>query len=183
MKFISPLIIPFALLILLSCGNEQKPTATKRNKVKKTQIAIPDFNADSAYNNVQKQVEFGPRVPNTKEHGLCAQYLIGKLKGFSDTAFIQKFKTRAYNGEVLNGKNIIGSFNPDSKQRVMLCAHWDTRPYADHDANPENHNTAIDGANDGASGVGVLIEIAWLTARWNLLICFMMIILTGLDLI
>jgi len=159
MKIISTFIIPLSFLILLSCANESKPAATK-SKSKKEKVFVPEFNADSAYYYVLKQVEFGPRVPNTEEHKLCAQYLFDKLNTFSDTAQIQHFKTRAYNGQVLNGKNIIGSFNPDVKNRVMLCAHWDSRPYADHDANPEHHNTAIDGANDGASGVGVLLEIA-----------------------
>lgn len=159
MKIVSTLIITLSFFILLSCGNEAKPPASKK-KAKKEKIYIPEFNADSAYEYVLKQVEFGPRVPNTKEHKLCAQYLFDRLNIFSDTAQIQHFKTRAYNGIVLNGKNIIGSFNPKIKNRVMLCAHWDSRPYADHDANPDFHNTPIDGANDGASGVGVLVEIA-----------------------
>jgi hypothetical protein len=160
MKILSSLFFASSLLILLSCGNENKPGASEVKKAGKTPTVIPDFNADSAYAYVQTQVEFGPRVPNTEEHSLCAQYLYGKLNTFADTAHIQHFKTRAYNGDVLNGKNIIGSFNPKEINRVLLCAHWDSRPYADHDANPENHNKAIDGANDGASGVGVLLEIA-----------------------
>eukprot|EP00825_Cyclidium_porcatum_P021229 TRINITY_DN23737_c0_g1_i2.p3 TRINITY_DN23737_c0_g1~~TRINITY_DN23737_c0_g1_i2.p3 ORF type:complete len:174 (+),score=13.52 TRINITY_DN23737_c0_g1_i2:413-934(+) len=57
-------------------------------------------------------------------------------------------------------KNIIASFNPDKKSRILLASHWDSRPYADHDPNKENHKTPIDGANDGASGVGILIEVA-----------------------
>lgn len=160
MKFNSILILLISLSIISSCGNESKSTAQKKNKLIKKQVFVPDFIADSAYNYVAKQVEFGPRVPNTKEHALCAQYLYNNLKIFSDTAQIQHFKTRAYDGTILKGKNIIGSFNPALKNRVMLCAHWDSRPYADHDPDPANHNTAIDGANDGASGVGVLLEIA-----------------------
>lgn len=152
------LIIPL-MLLLFSCNqNEEKKTPTE-SKVVKT-IQVPQFNADSAYQYVEKQVAFGPRIPNTEPHQLCAEYLVGKLDAFADTAFIQYFKTRAYNGTILNGKNIIGIFHPDLNNRILLCAHWDTRPFADHDPDPSKHKTPIDGANDGASGVGVLLEIA-----------------------
>jgi Zn-dependent M28 family amino/carboxypeptidase len=73
---------------------------------------------------------------------------------------VQPFRARAYDGTILKGKNIIGSFNPGSKSRILLCAHWDSRPFADHDPDPDNHLTPIDGANDGGSGVGVLLEVA-----------------------
>jgi hypothetical protein len=160
MKSISYFLIFIAVIFMFSCVNDKKHTESKNQKSKKEKVIIPDFNADSAYQYVFDQVAFGPRVPNTKEHALCADYLLGKLKNFSDTAYIQDFKVRAYNGKVLNGKNIIGSFQPHKKRRVLLCAHWDSRPYADYDSNEENHRTPIDGANDGASGVGVLLEIA-----------------------
>jgi hypothetical protein len=119
-----------------------------------------DFNKDSAYYFVEKQVSFGPRVPNTKAHKECGSYLLQTLQRFTDTVMIQSLSIKAYNGTMLNGQNIIGVFNPDARKRVLLAAHWDSRPYADHDPNPGNHRTAIDGANDGASGVGVLLEIA-----------------------
>ena len=147
-------------LIVSSCGNEKKSKTEQKKSNQKSIVNVPEFNADSAYQYVYKQVEFGPRVPDTKEHSLCSQYLYNKLKSYADTALIQSFKTRAYNGTTLNGKNIIGSFKPEKSNRVLLCAHWDSRPYADHDPDPANHRIPIDGANDGASGVGVLIEIA-----------------------
>ncbi|HSG67560.1 MAG TPA: M28 family peptidase, partial [Bacteroidales bacterium] len=123
-------------------------------------ISIPDFSADSAYAYIEEQLAFGPRVPGSDAHTACAAWLESKLANFADTVVVQAFKARAYNGEVLRGKNIIASFNPDNTRRVMLCAHWDSRPYADHDPDQANHKTPIDGANDGASGVGVLIELA-----------------------
>lgn len=79
---------------------------------------------------------------------------------FSDTVYVQNFRTRLFDGRGIDGKNIIGVFNPDAKKRIVLAAHWDTRPYADADPDRANWNTPIDGANDGASGVGVLLEIA-----------------------
>ena len=66
----------------------------------------------------------------------------------------------AYDGTILKSRNIIGAYKPESKKRILLCAHWDSRPYADNDPDPKNHHTPILGVNDGASGVGVLLEIA-----------------------
>ena len=157
MKNVLWVLLVFSLIIS-SCGNEKKPeTEQKKSKPK---VFVPEFNSDSAYLYVEKQVDFGPRVPNTKEHSLCAKFLAGKLDSFADTTLIQSFKTRAFDGTVLNAKNIIGSFNINQGNRILLCAHWDSRPFADYDPNPENHNTPILGANDGASGVGVLLEVA-----------------------
>ena len=120
----------------------------------------PEFNADSAYAYVAKQVEFGPRVPNTEAHLAAAEWMEKILRDFADTVIVQAGQVEAYNGTKLNFRNIIASFNPGHPQRIFLSAHWDTRPYADQDKDPENHKTPILGANDGASGVGVLIEIA-----------------------
>jgi len=146
-------------IVFSSCRGEQKPSSTKKEK-KTAKIEIPDFNSDSAYYYIERQVDFGPRVPNTEAHSQCAEYLYDKLNSFSDTTIMQSFKTRAFDGTVLNGKNIIGVFNPEKRVRVLLCAHWDSRPFADYDSDPDNHRTPIDGANDGGSGTGVLLEIA-----------------------
>jgi hypothetical protein len=148
-----------AMVFMYACGSSEKPvdrTADQKNE----QVNIPVFSADSAYAYVEKQVDFGPRVPGSDAHSSCAQWLESTMNRFADTVIVQTFKARAYNGEVLRGKNIISSFNVEKKKRVLLCAHWDSRPYADHDPDEANHDIPIDGANDGASGVGVLIEIA-----------------------
>ncbi len=157
-------IILYALWILIiplciACNQsvEQLPAIPQE---KATTVQALDFNKDSAYYFVEKQVSFGPRVPNTKAHKECGMYLLQTLQQFADTVMIQSLSIKAYNGAMLNGQNIIGIFNPDARKRVLLAAHWDSRPYADHDPNPENRRIAIDGANDGASGVGVLLEIA-----------------------
>ncbi len=116
------------------------------------------FNEDSAYQYVQDQVDFGPRVPGTMAHGECAIYLQNQLAKFCDTAFTQHGNIAGFRNLNIEIKNVIGVFNPEKSKRILLCAHWDTRPQADED--PDNPTEPADGANDGASGVGVLIEIA-----------------------
>ena len=117
-----------------------------------------NFDADSAYHFVKKQVDFGPRVPGTMAHGITANYLLAKLRMYCDTAFIQTGVMEAFDHSQVNIKNIIGSINPAASSRILLCAHWDTRPQADEDK--ERPTEPADGANDGASGVGVLLEVA-----------------------
>lgn len=153
-------IAPF-ILFFIACNQTSTTTETGKTTRKKKQIiSIPVFNADSAFQYIVRQVEFGPRVPNTPEHKAAASYLTDQATRFADTVIVQQYQTRAFDGTVLNGSNIIASFQPDKKARILLCAHWDTRPFADHDPDPKNHNTPIDGANDGGSGVGVLLEVA-----------------------
>jgi len=149
------LLIALLTLILIGCTSEPK---VKKAKNPKKKVEAPIFNQDSAYNFIASQVAFGPRVPNTKGHIACGDYLIETLKSYCDTVIVQEAQLTAFDGNVLNSKNIIASFKPKRAKRIMLCAHWDTRPFADQDT--EDTNKAIDGANDGASGVGVLLEIA-----------------------
>lgn len=82
------------------------------------------------------------------------------MQQFCDTVFIQNVLLKAYNNEKLQAKNIIGVFNPEIRKRILLFAHWDSRPYSDQDIDERNYNKPIDGADDGASGVGVLLEVA-----------------------
>jgi Zn-dependent M28 family amino/carboxypeptidase len=137
----------------------QNKTSKSKQPVKE-RIVPPTFDADSAYKFIADQVNFGPRVPGSKAHSKCATWLENILLNFGAKVTIQNFKTRTYDNVTRSGKNIIGSFNPEVGKRVLLMAHWDSRPFADHDDNAELHNTPIDGANDGASGVGVLLEMA-----------------------
>ena len=153
------IIIAFSLL-LASCGDKQpKGTSTVTEKPKKT-IVVPNFNADSAYQFVAQQTSFGPRVPETQAHANCAEWLVSKLDGYADTVIVQDFRTRLFNDKSIDGKNIVAVFHPEAKKRIVLCAHWDSRPFADHDPDAANAHKPIDGANDGASGVGVLMECA-----------------------
>lgn len=157
--FVFLILLP--ALILGSCGNQGNTKKTETIAAQqKTEIKVPDFNADSAYWFVSRQLEFGPRVPGSEAHEKCARWLESSLKRFTPQVMVQPFKTRIYDNRIFDGQNIIASFNPESKSRIFLSAHWDSRPYADHDPDPTNHQKPIDGANDGASGVGVLLEIA-----------------------
>jgi glutaminyl-peptide cyclotransferase len=134
----------------------QKPTETPTEEV--SLISSPDFKADSAYAYVKAQVDFGPRVPNTKSHKDCGDYLIAKLKQFGCEVISQDFVATRFDGKKFDARNIIGSINPNATKRILLTAHWDSRSIADKDS--VNKNTPIDGANDGGSGVAVLLEIA-----------------------
>lgn len=161
MKHPSLFIILALSILTVSCNQSGFQTKETESREKAAvPVSIPDFNADSAYRYIDEQVAFGPRVPNTPAHDSAAVYLRDKLGSYADEVSIQTFKARAYDGKILQGQNIIGSFKPEHRSRVLLCAHWDSRPFADHDPDPKNHQTPIDGANDGASGVGVLLEIA-----------------------
>ena len=153
------LILPIALMLVACNGKQPKETVTSNN-TSKTTIVVPQFNADTAYQYVAKQTAFGPRVPETSAHAQCAAWLSGKLSEYADTVIVQEFRTRLFNGKGIDGKNIVAVFNPEAKKRIVLCSHWDSRPFADHDPDEANRHTPIDGANDGASGVGVLLECA-----------------------
>ena len=154
----------FALLsfALLSCGAKGTKETGNMPEIKKQPItsAVPDFNADSAYAYVANQVAFGPRVPNTAAHKACGDYLASELKRFGAKVYQQEAILTAYDGTKLEARNIIGSFDPENSKRVLLFAHWDSRPYSDHDPDPSKHRTPLDGADDGGSGVGALLEIA-----------------------
>ena len=132
--------------------------STGASKVVKVQAPVPVFQADSAYEYTAKQVSFGPRIPNTPAQEKCADWLIGRLRSWADTVYVQRTTVTGPKNEKLPCINIIGSFNPAAKQRVLLLAHWDTRPWADEDAFDKTKK--LDGADDGGSGVAVLLEAA-----------------------
>ena len=152
--------------ILFSCGGGDKTKKESTDSLV-TNINIPNFNADSAYSYIEKQLSFGPRVPNTDAHTKCAEYLVEKFKTYTKDVIVQETKVKAFDGTLLNCKNIIASYNPETNNRIFISAHWDSRPFADNDSDIKNHNTPIDGANDGASGVGVIIELARLLSINN----------------
>ena len=155
--------LPFFLIIFLiftACQGCKENKSTTPTKVEVKNIPIPRFNRDSAYNFVAKQVAFGPRVPNTEAHINTKNWLVNQLKMSGARVIEQGFKATAYTGTVLNATNIIGQFNPAAKKRILLAAHWDTRHITDNDPDVSKQNLQVDGADDGASGVGVLLEVA-----------------------
>lgn len=145
----------WVLLVLLFCGCKEKSTAKEV-----VRVTPPAFVADSAYLFTQKQLDFGFRIPNSEAHKRCAEFLASELARFGADTTLQRGVVRAYDGSDLNIINVIGSFNPEKKRRVLLFAHWDSRPFADNDANVANHKKPIAGADDGAASVAVILEIA-----------------------
>jgi len=156
------LLLIIILLLIISCGNdkpEKKKIITKvETSVPQPKVEKPNFNADSAYIYVKEQVDFGPRFPNNEAHGKCAKYLENKLKSFGLNTITQVGEGVTFNNKKIVIKNIIGEYNPEAQKRILLFAHWDTRPFADQDT--KNMTKPILGANDGGSGVGVLLEVA-----------------------
>jgi glutaminyl-peptide cyclotransferase len=155
-------ILPLLSIFLFQCKEETPenlaPDKTDILKDTTPKIATPNFNEDSAYQFIFQQVAFGPRVPNTQAHKECGLWLESKLTSYNFEVLLQEAEVVAWNGDKLQMKNIIGQYDKDNPERILLCAHWDTRPYADKDS--VNKFKPIDGANDGGSGVGVLLEIA-----------------------
>lgn len=152
----------FYLIILLffwSCdnnNNNQAPIVKKQTNQK--DIYVPNFDTDSAYFFVEQQVLFGPRVPNSNAHNECFVFLKNKLNKLGATVSTQIDYVERFDGYRMKMKNIIASYNPNSIKRILLCAHWDSRYTADNDT--VDVDKPILGANDGGSGVGVLLEIA-----------------------
>lgn len=152
----------FALIILMSCGSKSAKVHKANNEFSepsKAKIQLPVFNADSAFVFVENQMQFGPRVPNSEAHQKCGDYLVAELKRFGATVYEQKTTLKGFEHR-WEARNIIGEITPDNKDRILLCAHWDSRYTADRDVDASNRNKPVPGASDGASGVGVLLEIA-----------------------
>lgn len=150
--------VGIAIAFTLGCCSSKSSNSNNASYV--YEQVSPEFIADSAYQYIADQVAFGTRVPESEQHKLCGDYLVSKLQDFGAKVYQQNFQMKAFTGKMINGRNIIGSYNPDAKKRILLFAHYDTRPFADSDNDKSKQNQAILGANDGASGVGVLLEIA-----------------------
>lgn len=151
-------------LLVVACTEEQQDdrqrdtiSTSQQQTQPKVRIQVPNFNADSAFHFVKKQLDFGPRVPGSAGHKACGDWLVQKLGAYELLVQEQPFEAKAYDGTILNGRNIIATAFPKKKKRILLAAHWDTRPFADHDN--QDQDQPIPGANDGASGVAVLLEL------------------------
>jgi len=156
-------ILPIAQLALVaSCKPEKRsgnqPPVADTTTTAAAPVAAPSFSADTAYMYVQKQVDFGPRIPNTIAHAKCADFLFKEFKKYASNVIMQQGEAITYDKTRLTLKNIIAEFNLEAKTRILLSCHWDTRPYADEDS--KDKDKPFDGANDGGSSVGILLEIA-----------------------
>jgi hypothetical protein len=160
----SSLALVGLLFLLSACTNEAEPTAPVVEATEEPQqrkkVKLPIFDRDSAYAYVATQVAFGPRVVNTEAHANNLEWMVQKLKSFGAQVTTQPFTAEAYTGENLKATNVIARYEPELTDRILLCAHWDSRHIADSESNSGRKDVAVDGADDGASGVGVLMEIA-----------------------
>ena len=157
-------ILPLLAMTLLfsACGEEGGGGNNGGNDTLATpppfKALAPAIDADSAYDFVAKQVAFGPRIPNTKAHAECAAWMAAEFTRFGAQVTVQQADVRAFDGTTFAIKNIIAAYNPSQVRRIRVTAHWDSRPYADKDA--KNPKGKLDGANDGGSGVAVILELA-----------------------
>ena len=150
----------YALLLSVlaaSCGGTKK--AQDAGEQKANPVAVT-FNADSAYAFCEQQCQFGPRVMNSEAHELCGQWIARKFRSYGLEVVEQKATLRGYDGTPLQSTNIIASYKPGVAPRLLVCAHWDSRPWADNDPDEANHRKPVMAANDGASGVAVMLEAA-----------------------
>lgn len=156
--------ISLCLLLLVSCGagkgNSQTESDDSAAVAVSDQTPVAEFDADSAYAYLKRQVDFGPRVPNTEAHRRAGDWMVAELQRHGAEVTEQRADLRAFDGTILHARNIFAQFNPERSDRTLLLAHYDCRPWADEDPDPQNHRKPVDGANDGASGVAVLLEIA-----------------------
>ncbi|MCB0704061.1 MAG: M28 family peptidase [Saprospiraceae bacterium] len=156
----------FALILLSPACTDETPeqpeTPPPPPPIEDTQYPsykVPAFSPDSAYTHVLKQVAFGPRVPGTEAHAACRDWLVSKFESYGLEVIKQSWEATAYDGKKMPATNIIAQYNPSARRRIVLSAHWDSRAFADSPLSNERRDEAIDGADDGASGVGVLLEL------------------------
>lgn len=153
------LLLIATLITSLSCSSEVQ---TGRFAFNKGKSPVPLFNADSAYVFIEKQVEIGPRNPGSAGHLEGRNMLLEKLRDYAGRSlvFAQNFDFVGYEGEEFRLTNIIAAFNPSASDRILLAAHWDTRPRAEKEIDNILVHEPILGADDGGSGVAVLLELA-----------------------
>ena len=134
--------------------------AEETEELEKLNPVGPVFNADSAYAFTKAQCDFGPRDMNSKGHEECLQWIVNKFKQYGCKVTEQKADLTGWDGTTLHSTNIIAQYNPEATTRILICAHWDSRPWADNDPDSLNWHKPILAANDAASGVAVMLEIA-----------------------
>lgn len=140
----------------VACGSKQQVGTTDDEPI----LAGPVFNEDSALTFCAEQCAFGPRTMNSVAHDSCGEWIKEKFQQYGLSVTVQKADLRGWDGTTLRSSNIIASLNPESKRRILVCAHWDCRPWADNDPDSANWHKPVMAANDAASGVAVMIELA-----------------------
>ena len=156
-------VIFLSFLLLLSvaltgCKNQNQASAVQdTDTIAVTQV---QFDADSAYASVVAQCDFGPRVPGSAAHDRCGDYIVSSFKALGLTVSEQRADQKAWDGKVLHTRNIIAAYRPELADRIIICTHWESRPWADADPDSSLHRQPVMAANDGASGVAVMLEVA-----------------------
>ena len=150
-------LILTSVLALTACAGKKTEVAASDDVAPEV---VVNFDADSAYSYVERQVAFGPRVPNTEAHRRCGEWLASELRRRGADVTEQRSDLTAFDGTVLKAVNILGRFNTESPDRLLLLAHWDCRPWADQDPNPDNRKKPVEVANDCGIGVVGLHENA-----------------------
>ncbi len=161
------ILIGVAVALVLAGGvwgwmnkNGSSAEVPEMEEMEKVRLVGPTFNADSAYAYCAAQCDFGPRVMNSEAHDKCAAWIINKFQRYGCKVESQKPDLKGYDGTTLKAHNIIASYRPEATTRILLCAHWDSRPWADNDPDSTNWRKPVMGANDGASGIAVMLEVA-----------------------
>ena len=160
-----PLLLGLIALLLTGCKNQNSTASdTAADTIAVTQV---QFDADSAYATVVAQCDFGPRVPNSQAHAQCADYIMARFKSLGLAVSEQRADLTAWDGKVLHARNLIASYRPELADRILVCTHWESRPWADADPDSTKHRQPVMAANDGASGVAVMLELARLLPQLN----------------
>ena len=150
-------ILLVSSFLVTSCGLRKQAASTETVSI---QPVGPAFSADSAFLYCERQCAFGPRTMNSAAHDACAQWIISEFTRHGLTVTPQQTLLKGYDGTMLRATNIIASYRPELTDRILLCAHWDSRPWADNDPDEANWRKPVLAANDGASGVAVMLELA-----------------------
>jgi Zn-dependent M28 family amino/carboxypeptidase len=135
-----------ALLAVLACGDADG--------------AAPRFDAEASMRYIQAQLEFGPRIPGTPSHRQAGDWIEAQMRARADTVIVQEWTHVTKDGDSLPMKNVFARFNPGAAQRILYLAHWDTRPVSDAASDRAERALPVPGANDGASGVALLMGVA-----------------------
>jgi hypothetical protein len=154
----------FTVLACGACSNKQTSQAVS-NPDTVAMVQTPAFNTDSAYAFTAAQCAFGPRTMNSAAHDDCGDYIVAKFTQYGATVIEQNTDVIGYDGRTLHCRNIIASYSPDKTDRVLICGHWDSRPWADNDPDSTKWHTPVMAANDAASDVAVMLEMARLIQK------------------
>ena len=160
--FVKPLLLVFTLFIgFYGCGGDKQPEQASKSAFSLSgNQNTPKADSELILKHIEKQLENGSRVVGSKAHQLTKEYFLATLKDNADMIQTQDFELLGYDNEKLQLTNIIAKFNPAAAKRIFICAHWDSRPRSDQETDPKLMKLPVLGANDGASGCAILLELA-----------------------